>query len=35
MIRLKYFHDSLNTVVILGRGFFSAKYVQFLLAFTE
>ena len=34
---LKYFHDSLNIVVIFapGREFFSAKCAQFPLAFTE
>ena len=37
IIRLKYFHDSLNIVVILDPGpeFFSAKCAQFLLTFTE
>ena len=37
IIRLKYFHDSLNIVVILapGREFFSPKSAQFLLTFTE
>ena len=37
IIRLKYFHDSLNTAVILTPGceFISAKYVQFPLTFTE
>ena len=36
-IRLKYFHGSLNIVVILCPvcEFFSAKCVQFPLAFTE
>ena len=37
LIRLKYFLDSLNIVLILalGREFFWAKCVQFLLTFTE
>ena len=37
ILRLKYFHDSLNIAVILapGRAFFSAKFVQFPLTFTE
>ena len=37
LIRLKYFHDSLNIVVILAPGceFFSAKCVEFPLTFTE
>ena len=37
IIRLKYFHDSLNIVVILAPDyeFFSAKCVQFPLTFTE
>ena len=37
IIRLKYFHDSENIVVILapGREFFSAKFIQFTLTFTE
>ena len=37
IIRLKYFHDSLNIVVILapGREFSSAKGAQFSLVFTE
>ena len=37
IIQLKYFHDSLNIVVILalGREFFSAKCVQFPLTFAE
>ena len=36
-MKLKYFNDSLNIVVILapGRDFFSAKCVQFPLTFTE
>ena len=35
--RLKYFYDTLNTVVILapGRELFSAKCTQFPLTFTE
>ena len=35
MTRLKYFHDSLNIVVILapGRKSFSANYAKFLIAF--
>ena len=34
---IKYFHDSLNIVLILAPGceFFWAKCVQFLLTFTE
>ena len=37
IIRLKYFHDSLNIVVILapGREFCSVKCVQFPLTFIE
>ena len=37
IIRLKHFHDSLNTVVILtpGHEFFSAKCAQLSLALTE
>ena len=37
IILLKYFHDSLNIVVILDPGFevFSAKYAQLPLTFTE
>ena len=37
IMRLKYFHNSLNIGGILaaGREFFSAKYVQFPLTFTE
>ena len=40
IIRLKYFHDSLNIVVILARELagcevFSAKCAEFLLTFTE
>ena len=37
IIRLKYFHDDLNTVVIiaLGREFYSAKCAQVLLTFTR
>ena len=37
IIRLKYFRDNLNIVVILApaRGFFSTKYAQFPLTFTE
>ena len=36
-IRFKHFHDSLNIVSILASGcdFFSAKCVQFTLAFPE
>ena len=35
--QLKYFHDSLNIVLILvpGREYFLAKFVQFLLIFTD
>ena len=35
-IRLKYFHDSLNIVVILAPAgeLFSAKYAEFPLTFT-
>ena len=37
ILRLKYFHDSLNIVLILPprREFFPAKCVQFPLTFTE
>ena len=37
IIRLNYFHDSVNIVVILAqdRGFFTAKYAQFPLTLTE
>ena len=37
LILFKHFHDSLNNVEILlpGREFFSAKYAQFPLTFTE
>ena len=37
IIRLKYFHDDLNTVVIiaLGREFYSTKCAQVLLTFTR
>ena len=37
LIRLKYFLDSLNIVLILAPGpeFFWAKCVQFLVTFTE
>ena len=37
IMRLKYFHDSLNIVVILapGREFLSDKCAQFSLTFTE
>ena len=37
LVRFKYFHDSLNIVLILapGREFFCAKCVQFPLKFTE
>ena len=37
LIRLQYFHDSLNIALILapGREFFCAKGVQFPLTFTE
>ena len=37
VIRLKYFHDSLNIVVILAPGpeLFLAKSAQFPLTFTE
>ena len=37
MARLKYFHDSLNIIVILtpGSEFFSAKYAQFPLTSTQ
>ena len=37
IIQLKYFHDSLNIVVILApdREFFSAKCVRFPLTFME
>ena len=36
-MRLKYYHDSLNNVLILapGREFSCAKSVQFPLTFTE
>ena len=37
IIRLKYFHDNLEIVVILASGceFFSAKCAQFPVKFTE
>ena len=37
IIRSKYFHNSLNIVMILARGreYFSAKCTQFPLTFTE
>ena len=37
IIQLKYFHDSLNIVLILGSGceFFFAKCAQFSSKFTE
>ena len=37
IIRLKYRHDNLNILVVFapGRVFFSAKYAQYPLTFTE
>ena len=37
IIRLKHFYDSLNTVMAVAPGckFFSSKFVQFPLLFTE